>query len=205
MNKPRLLGQCLLIAASVLLLPSTGAFANPAMPGLGLGPGPGQGGMFRHASNFDWVKHTQQTLEELKGKLSLKPEQMPAWETWAAGVIADANQQVEKGNAAATDKASARQALKDETTPQRMAKGIERLRTQTSWMQAQLVRLDAAQARTQTFYDALDAQQKTIFDLFWTVMHHRIADQDGWRMPMHMPMHMAWPQGCGGLNPTSQP
>ncbi|MCI1739990.1 MAG: Spy/CpxP family protein refolding chaperone [Pseudomonas veronii] len=199
MNKPRLLGQCLLIAASVLLLPSTGAFANPAMPGLG----PGQGGMFRHASNFDWVKHTQQTLEELKGKLSLKPEQMPAWETWAAGVIADANQQVEKGNAAATDKASARQALKDETTPQRMAKGIERLRTQTSWMQAQLVRLDAAQARTQTFYDALDAQQKTIFDLFWTVMHHRIADQDGWRMPMHMPM--AWPQGCGGLNPTSQP
>ncbi|MDF3242909.1 Spy/CpxP family protein refolding chaperone [Pseudomonas veronii] len=201
MNKPRLLGQCLLIAASVLLLPSTGAFANPAMPGLGLGPG--QGGMFRHASNFDWVKHTQQTLEELKGKLSLKPEQMPAWETWAAGVIADANQQVEKGNAAATDKASARQALKDETTPQRMAKGIERLRTQTSWMQAQLVRLDAAQARTQTFYDALDAQQKTIFDLFWTVMHHRIADQDGWRM--HMPMHMAWPQGCGGLNPTSQP
>lgn len=199
MNKPRLLGQCLLIAASVLLLPSTGAFANPAMPGLGLGPG--QGGMFRHASNFDWVKHTQQTLEELKGKLSLKPEQMPAWETWAAGVIADANQQVEKGNAAAADKASARQALKDETTPQRMAKGIERLRTQTSWMQAQLVRLDAAQARTQTFYDALDAQQKTIFDLFWTVMHHRIADQDGWRMPMHM----AWPQGCGGLNPTSQP
>lgn len=199
MNKPRLLGQCLLIAASVLLLPSTGAFANPAMPGLGLG----QGGMFRHASNFDWVKHTQQTLEELKGKLSLKPEQMPAWETWAAGVIADANQQVEKGNAAAADKASARQALKDETTPQRMAKGIERLRTQTSWMQAQLVRLDAAQARTQTFYDALDAQQKTIFDLFWTVMHHRIADQDGWRMPMHMPM--AWPQGCGGLNPTSQP
>ena len=201
MNKPRLLGQCLLIAASVLLLPSTGAFANPAMPGLGLGPG--QGGMFRHASNFDWVKHTQQTLEELKGKLSLKPEQMPAWETWAAGVIADANQQVEKGNAAATDKASARQALKDETTPQRMAKGIERLRTQTSWMQAQLVRLDAAQARTQTFYDALDAQQKTIFDLFWTVMHHRIADQGGWRMPMPMPM--AWPQGCGGLNPTSQP
>lgn len=201
MNKPRLLGQCLLIAASVLLLPSTGAFANPAMPGLGLGPG--QGGMFRHASNFDWVKHTQQTLEELKGKLSLKPEQMPAWETWAAGVIADANQQVENDNPAATDKASARQALKDETTPQRMAKGIERLRTQTSWMQAQLVRLDAAQARTQTFYDALDAQQKTIFDLFWTVMHHRIADQDGWRMPM--PMHMAWPQGCGGLNPTSQP
>ncbi|WP_448126073.1 Spy/CpxP family protein refolding chaperone [Pseudomonas veronii] len=197
MNKPRLLGQCLLIAASVLLLPSTGAFANPAMPGLG----PGQGGMFRHASNFDWVKHTQQTLEELKGKLSLKPEQMPAWETWAAGVIADANQQVENDNPAATDKASARQALKDETTPQRMAKGIERLRTQTSWMQAQLARLDAAQARTQTFYDALDAQQKTIFDLFWTVMHHRIADQDGWRMPMHM----AWPQGCGGLNPTSQP
>ena len=49
-----------------------------------------------------------------------------------------------------------------------------------------LVRLDAAQARTQTFYDALDTQQKTIFDLFWTVMHHRFAGQEGWQMPMHM-------------------
>jgi hypothetical protein len=195
MKKPRLIGQCLLIAASALLLPSTGAFANPAMPG------PGPGGMFHHASSFDWVKHTQQTLDELKGKLSLKSEQMPAWETWATGVIADANQQVEKGNAADTDKASARQALMDETTPQRMAKGIERLRAQTTWMQAQLVRLDAAQAHTQTFYDALDAQQKTIFDLFWTVMHHRVADQDGWQMPMHM----AWPQGEDAPNPTSQP
>ena len=64
MKKSRLIGQCLLIAASALLLPSTGAFANPAMPG--------PGGMFHHASSFDWVKHTQQTLNELKGKLSDK-------------------------------------------------------------------------------------------------------------------------------------
>ena len=28
--------------------------------------------MFHHASSFDWVKHTQQTLDELKGKLSDK-------------------------------------------------------------------------------------------------------------------------------------
>jgi hypothetical protein len=67
---------------------------------------------------------------------------MPAWETWSSGVLADAHQQ-EKSNAADTESAPAEKVLKDETTPERMAKGIERLRTQTNWMQAQLVRLDA--------------------------------------------------------------
>ena len=177
MNRHRLIGRCLLVAASVLLLPASGAFAGTMMST--------PGGMFHHAADFDWIKHTQQTLDNLKGKLNLKPEQMPAWETWSSGVLADAHQQ-EKSNAADTESAPAEKVLKDETTPERMAKGIERLRTQTNWMQAQLVRLDAAQARTQTFYDALDTQQKTIFDLFWTVMHHRFAGQEGWQMPMHM-------------------
>ncbi len=187
MNRPRLIGQCLFITANILLLPSMSVFANPVMPG------PGPGPMFHHAAGFDWVKHTQRTLDDLKGKLMLKPEQMPAWETWASGVITDANQQADKGRAADSDQAPARQASNNQTTPERMANGIERLRVQTNWMQAQLVRLDAAQARTQTFYDALDAQQKTIFDLFWRVMHRRMAGQAAWQMPMHMPMQMSWP------------
>lgn len=44
---------------------------------------------------------------------------------------------------------------------------------QIKWMEAHLERLNAAQVRTKTFYDALDTEQKTIFDLFWTVMHQR--------------------------------
>lgn len=194
MNKSSVIGQCMLIAASVFLLPSTRVFANPPMSP--------QGGMFHHFQDFDWVKHTQQTLDDLKAKLNLKPEQMPAWETWATGVIADANQQLEEDKTRRDEMASSKQALIDETTPERMAKGIERLRAQTKWMQAHLVRLDTAQARSKTFYDALEAEQKTIFDLFWTVMHHRNAGYDGSQMPMQMPMHMLRPQMDGDQDQT---
>jgi len=188
MNKSNLIGPCLLIAASALLLPFTSVFANPP-----LSP---PSGMSRHLSTFDWVKHTQQTLDDLKGKLDLKPGQLPAWDIWATGVITDTNQQVERDKAASDETAGVKEAMKDETTPERMAKGIARLRAQTDWMQAQLVRLDAAQVRTKTFYEALETEQKTIFDLFWTVMHHRGDGQTGWQthMPMHMPMHMSGPK-----------
>lgn len=196
MNKSSVIGQCMLIAASVLLMPASSVFANPP-----LSP---QGGMPHHFQDFDWVKHTQRSLDKLKAKLNLKPEQMPAWETWAAGVIADANQQLEKDKARRNEMASAKPAPIDETTPERMAKGIERLRAETNWMQAQLVRLDAAQVRTKTFYDALGTEQKTIFDLFWTAMHHRNAGYDGSQMPMQMPMqmHMPRPQMDGDQDQT---
>lgn len=178
MNRSSLIGQCMLIAASVLLLSSTSVFAYPPMSS--------PGGMFHHLQDFDWVNHTQQTLDNLKGKLNLKPEQMPAWDTWAKGVVTDAQQQLEKDKTGHDEMASTKKAPIDETTPERMAKGIERLRAQTNWMQAHLVRLDAAQVRTKTFYDVLETEQKTIFDLFWTVMHHRNSGYDGSRMPMHM-------------------
>jgi hypothetical protein len=198
MNKSSLIGQYMLIAASVFLLPSTGVFANPPMSP--------QGGMSHHSQDVDWVKHTQQTLDDLKAKLNLKPEQMPAWETWANGVITDANQQLEMHKTRHDEMAKSKQALIDATTPERMAKRIERLRAHTNWMQAKLVRLDAAQARTKTFYDALETEQKTIFDLFWAVMHRRHAGYGGaqmpMQMPMHMPMHMPKPQMDGDQDPT---
>ncbi|WP_318654558.1 Spy/CpxP family protein refolding chaperone [Pseudomonas sp. MWU13-2100] len=140
--------------------------------------------MFKLHSEFDWIKHTQLTLDDLKGKLNLKPEQLPAWETWSSGVLADAKEQLHKGNGQSDKGSAPPKALVDQTTPERMARGIERLRAQNQWMQAHLVRLDAAQVRTQTFYDSLAAEQKTIFDLFWTAMHHRACAADGWQMPM---------------------
>jgi hypothetical protein len=178
MKKTRLIGQCMLIAASVLLLPSARVFANPEVPP--------SGGMAEHSSNFDWIKHTQRTLDHLKGKLNLTPEQMPAWETWSTGVTTDANQQLEKDKTGSDEKASTPKARTDETTPERMAHGIERLRAQTDWMQAHLVRLEAAQVRTKTFYDALSTDQKTIFDLFWNGMHYRTTGHGGWDTHMHM-------------------
>ena len=184
MKKSGLIGQCLLIAASAFLLPSISFAADPQMPA--------PSGMTRQPLDFDWVKHTQQTLDDLQAKLNLKPEQKPAWETWATGVITDANEPVkkksdtqEKSNTNDEDKNSSETELADQTTPQRMAKGIARLRAHTDWMQAHLVRLDAAQVRTKTFYDSLEPEQKTIFDLFWTVMHHTNSDLQCWQMPMN--------------------
>jgi len=59
-----------------------------------------------------------------------------------------------------------------------MARGIERLRADTKWMQGHLVELEAAQARTKAFYGELDANQRTIFDLFWHEVHHRASGHD---------------------------
>jgi len=179
MNRSSLIGQCMLMAASMLLVPSTSVFANPPTSAA-------QGGMYHRFQDFDWVKYTQQTLDDLKGKLNLKPEQMAAWDTWATGVMADANQHQEKAKAERDERASTKRAPMNETTPGRMAREIERLRTQTKWMEAHLERMDAALVRTKTFYEVLDAEQKTIFDLFWTVVHHRLYGNDRWQMPMHM-------------------
>jgi hypothetical protein len=179
MNRSRLIGLCVLIAASVLLSPSTSVFANPSMTM--------PGAMAQQQPDFDWLEQTQQTLDDLKGKLDLKPEQLPAWDAWATAVMADAHQQLEKGTGAVGAMAPAQNMLNDETTPERMARGIAILRAQADWMQAHLVRLDAAQVRTKTFYETLDKEQKTIFDLFWTVIHHRANEQNDWPMPIHMP------------------
>ena len=127
--------------------------------------------------------------------MNLKPEQMSAWDTWSAGVQADAKEQLKKGNDE-DNGAGAMPSRVNQTTPQRMARGIERLRAETQWMQAHLVRLDAAQVRTKTLYDTLSREQQTIFDLFWTVMHHRSCAIDGWQMPMH-PLSSPMDENCG--------
>lgn len=57
--------------------------------------------------------------------------------------------------------------------------GIACLRAETTWMQAHLVQLEAAQVHTKTFYDVWDSNQKTIFDLFWHVMYRRVSGSRG--------------------------
>jgi hypothetical protein len=182
MKKAGLIGQYILIAAGALLLPSANVFANPETPP--------SGGTAEYRQDFDWVKHTQQTLDDLKGKLNLTPAQMPAWETWSAGLITDAHQQPGKDNPGHEGKGSAAKPMVDETTPEKMAHGIERLHAQITWMQAHVARLEAAQVRTKTFYDTLSTDQKTIFDLFWNGMHRKMHGYGGWgtHMPMSSPM-----------------
>jgi hypothetical protein len=175
MNQRNAIGGFLLAATSSLLLAALPAAARDEDA-----PAP-RAGMPMDASDalpFDWLRHTQATLSELRAKLNLATGQEPAWQAWSAGVIGDAHEQLSsKAREAARDDRAAG-ATSDETTPARMARGIERLREQTAWMQGQLVRLEAAQARTRTFYDALDTNQRTIFDLFWHEMHHRAFGHD---------------------------
>jgi len=132
-----------------------------------------------HSRGFDWIQHTQRTLEELKGKLNLAPGQMAAWDTWSAGVMKDAHQQLEQKKTWLEESGESEKSPADGTTPDRMARGIERLRAETEWMQEHLKQLEAAQVRTKTFYDALDTNQKTIFDLFWHEVDHRAGGFHG--------------------------
>jgi len=175
MNKSRLISRSALFAVGVFAMQAVPVLADETVP-------PAYAGMPERGGGFDWVEHTQYTLEELKAKLNLAPTQAAAWDAWSAGVMKDAHQQLEQKKDWMEENPRAGPPAGD-TTPERMARGIERLRAQTKWMQEHLVELEAAQARTKTFYNALDTNQKTIFDLFWHEMHHRVAGHDdGWGM-----------------------
>ena len=75
--------------------------------------------------------------------------------------------------------------MADGTTPERMARGIARLRAETATMQDHLTQLEAAQVRTKALYDTLSTNQKTIFDLFWHGVYHRVFRQDEGGMHEH--------------------
>jgi hypothetical protein len=173
MKKSSLVGLRILVAASALLLQSAPVFAAEGMPP--------SGKMAESSRSFDWIQHTQHTLDELKGKMNLAPEQLVAWDTWSHGVLKDARQQLEqkKSKHEEKDKGGKTKPGADLTVPEQMARGIVHLREETAWMQAHLSQLEAAQVRTQTFYNTLDTNQKTIFDLFWHEVYHRVAGHDG--------------------------
>ncbi len=117
------------------------------------------------AHSFDWTAHTQELLTDLKDRLVLTASQATAWDAWSAGALEDARAQGEQMKALFESRSMPQDP--DLTTPDRMSRKAERLRTQITLMQAHLARVEAAQKRTRTFYDQLDAKQKTIFDLFW--------------------------------------
>lgn len=176
MNVSRLIGQCILFAASSMLLQPFSVLADE-------GRLPPSGGMAGHSRDSGWIQHTQSTLVELKGKLNLGPEQTTAWDTWSAGVTKDAQRQLEQQKFWLEEKGVRVRPTTEGTTPERMARGIERLRAETKWMQEQLVQLEAALVRTKTFYKTLATDQRTIFDLFWYQIHHRVSGHDdGWGM-----------------------
>ncbi len=178
--------RCALLAASALVLhfapvqageaPPAAAEAMPAAPEV----------MRWDGRDFDWLQHTQRTLAELKNKLNLAPAQLAPWDAWSAAVMKDARHQLEQRKPWLEESGAEMKSSVDDTTPERMRRGIERLRAESSWMQEHLAQLEAAQVRTKAFYDTLDTNQKTIFDLFWREVDHRADScRDGPDMAAH--------------------
>ncbi len=168
---PLVIAFGLVAIVSVLLFPAAATSADEDPP-------PPPGSAMEHGRHFDWVMHTQRTLDELNAKLNLAPAQLAGWNTWSKGVLDDGKRQLVQKKDEQNQQRADSKALIGETTPEKMARGIERLKSETAWMQEHLVQLEAARSRTSTFYDTLDTNQKTIFDLFWHELYHRTSGHD---------------------------
>ncbi len=159
-----------------------GAIVAVLIPGLGVlaaeppAPPPSPAPMMgAPGPKFNWFEHTQRTLAELKVKLNLTSAQTAAWDTWSNGVMTDARSQIVRMKDRQEQIASAMKSWDQGTTPERMQRGVERIRAEIKRMQDHLSQLEAAQARTNAFYGQLDTNQKTIFDLYWHDVHHRMT------------------------------
>ena len=127
----------------------------------------------------DWVGHTERMLGDLKTKLDLTAAQQKAWDDWSHQVLDNVKAQTEKVRhwREAHMKLGPMEdpAHSTQTTPDRMAHGLEHMRAEIKRMQDHVALLETALANTKKFYDTLDAKQKTIFDLYWQQSY-----QGGW-------------------------
>lgn len=113
-----------------------------------------------------------QHLAELKTKLKIGAPQEGAWTAFTAALKPPARMEHSRPDPAEMDKL---------TTPERIDK-MHTLRTQrTTEMQVQMDKRDDA---TKTFYAALNAEQKKVFDTEHSKMMHHRGDHDG-----HGPRH----------------
>ncbi len=188
--------KLVLVVGSALLIQSVGALAAdssmaPPPPPSKSSPAADNPSMEKALSTY-WMDKTHHMLDDLKGKLNLQPGQQPAWDTWSRSILDNSHAQVEKmahwhkehmklGGVEDADRAHL-------TTPQRMNKGLDHLRIEIKRMQDHVAQLEKAQASTQQFYDSLDTNQKTIFDLYWQKTY-----ESGWRS------HMMGDGHCGGM------
>ncbi len=154
--------QIILVVAGMLLLQLVPAMANDTPAPL-----------------IDWTQQAQHKLVELKAKLNLAPGQNEAWNAWSSGMSEEVRQRFERMKAWQEKHKAPTQAVFEGTTPERMAHRIEHLHARIAFMQENLTRLEAAQVRTKTFYDQLDTNQKTIFDLYAQQIRQQIRERFG--------------------------
>jgi len=110
-------------------MPASANEELPPMPGTGM----------EHSRYFDWMMHTQRTLDEMKGKLNLAPAQIAGWNTWSKGLLDDGKQQLVLKKNEWNQKRGESKETDGETTPEKMTRGIEHLKSEAAWMQEHLV------------------------------------------------------------------
>ena len=118
-----------------------------------------------------WLARNKSMLNSLKPKLNLQPDQKGAWDSWA-GAITDVAKAQLKNITELHQKHMAVGGMDESnkhnlSTPQRMSLGIEHLQIEIKKLQAHIDQLQLAQSSTEQFYNVLDTNQKTIFDLYW--------------------------------------
>jgi hypothetical protein len=113
----------------------------------------------KHASHkrFDPVRQTQQRLDRLEGKLSLKEDQKTAWKTYYDAAVSRAQ-----------DRSAKLQALRDRKgEPRKEADTASRLEKSAEMMRARADQLEKIAQDTRAFQQVLTPEQQTIFDLYW--------------------------------------
>ena len=125
-----------------------------------------------HFVSRDPVARAQGRLDRLNKKLNLTPAQQSAWTNFSSEMLKLAQ---ERAQAMEKWKSADHSKLRDMSTPDRLERMADRMRTGAE-------RLSRLAGGTKTFYAELSPEQKTIFDLYAAT---------GWRrhMPMMQRMH----------------
>lgn len=106
---------------------------------------------------LDPVRQTQQRLDRLEGKLSLKEDQKPAWKAYYDAAVSRAQ-----------DRSTKLQAMRDRKgEPRKDADTASRLEKSAGMMRARAEQMEKIAQDTRAFQQVLTPEQQTIFDLYW--------------------------------------
>lgn len=165
----------LLIAVTALTLGSAGAVwaqGTASVPGTG----PGPAGHAQHGDPAKWAEKMKERMAkhqaDLHDKLKITAAQEPAWKTF-----------IEAMSPGTMPAHPDRKEMEKLTTPDRMEKGLEKMKEHLARMQTRLTAL-------KTFYAVLTPEQQKIFDERHRRMASHMRDRMDKRMGEHGPdMH----------------
>ncbi|MBK6321755.1 Spy/CpxP family protein refolding chaperone [Candidatus Aalborgicola defluviihabitans] len=135
----------------------------------GMHQGGPMGGMHNRMGSAKWEAKMAKRQDALKAKLKLAPEQEGAWTTFTTAMKPPARGDMKRPDRAEMEKL---------TTPERIDK-MHALRTER--MAAMNAAMDKREDATKTFYGALNADQKTVFDAEHARMGAHYGDRHSWR------------------------